>query len=68
MSKLIAESHNFDAEFEAEILQNYNVKVVDKTNAPWNVVFEGTIDNLIKMHLEHWGYMEETEIRNCITE
>lgn len=32
-----------------------DIRVVDDTNAPWDVIYEGTEEALRKMYDEHWG-------------
>lgn len=55
MTNLSAPAHCLDGDFEALILEKYQVKVIDRTGVPWNVVFEGSRDNLIAMYNGHWG-------------
>jgi hypothetical protein len=60
LSYLVIDSHGLDDEFEALIMNKYGVKVYDKTNEPWTVVFQGAKCGLIKMVQEHW-YENETD-------
>ena len=54
MTKLTVESHCLDDDFKMTIKKDYNVNVIDESNAPWSVVFEGSKENLIRMYNEHW--------------
>lgn len=49
------DAHSIDDEFEALILQDYDVKITDRSGEPWSVIFEGTRENLLRMVKEHWS-------------
>lgn len=42
-----------------ETLALRNIRIVDNTNAPWDVVYEGAEADLRAMHAEHWGEYSE---------
>lgn len=42
-----------------DFLETYGVKVIDRAQEPWNVVFEGPETGLREMMEEHWCYEEE---------
>lgn len=49
------DAHSINDEFEKLILQSYDVKITDRSNEPWSVIFEGTRGQLIRMVKDHWG-------------
>lgn len=54
MIQVALDSHCLDAEFEAQ-LAAAGIAVVDRTDEPWCVIFEGRRDVLIDFVREHWG-------------
>lgn len=59
MERITLAAFCLSPEFEADILAKYDVKIVNKTNAPWEVAFKGTPANLFAMQVEHFGKIEE---------
>lgn len=55
MAKIELEAFCIDDEFESSILANYGVKIIDRTSAPWNVIFEGPREGLVSMADAWWG-------------
>lgn len=55
MTLLTVPAHCLDADFEANILKQYQVKIIDRSNEPWSVVFEGSSESLVSMYNENWG-------------
>lgn len=55
MTFLTVESHDLNEEFEQTIERDYGVRVTDRSDEPWCVVFEGARDQLILMYNQHWG-------------
>lgn len=49
------DAHSIDDEFEELILRDYDVKITDKSDQPWSVIFEGTREHLLLMVKDHWG-------------
>lgn len=56
MAQITIEAHAIDTEFEESIQEIFGVKIVDRTNEPWKVVFEGEHSMLIGMVRKHWGF------------
>jgi hypothetical protein len=54
MAKITIEAHAIDAAFEESIQENFGVTVVDRTNEPWGVVFEGEPSKIVEMVGIHW--------------
>lgn len=59
MERITLAAFCLSPEFEADILAKYDVKIVNKTYAPWEVAFKGTPANLFAMQVEHFGKIEE---------
>ena len=55
MATIELEAFCIDDEFESSILTSYGVKIIDRTNAPWNVTFEGSREGLASMADVWWG-------------
>jgi hypothetical protein len=53
--ELRIDAHAMDDDVEARILRDYNVRVIERKNAPWEWVFEGTRESLHRMFRECWG-------------
>ena len=49
------DAHSLDDEFEELILNEYDVKIVDRNGEPWSVIFEGKREQLLRMVKDHWG-------------
>ena len=54
--RIVLDAHSLDKEFEAQ-LAAANIRVVDRIDEPWSVVFEGEQDALIDFVQEHWGQL-----------
>lgn len=61
MSTITLPAFCLDEEFESLILEDHNVRIIDRTDSPWNVTFEGSRENLISMVRIHWS---EDDIAN----
>ncbi len=55
MAKIDLQAFCIDDEFESSILASYGVKIIDRTNAPWDVTFEGSVEGLVSMADAWWG-------------
>jgi hypothetical protein len=55
MAFMTIDAHNLVDEFVESILKDYQVTIKDRSGEPWVVVFEGTRENLVAMHTEHWA-------------
>jgi hypothetical protein len=55
MATLKIEAHCVDEQFEKEIKVDYGVAIIDRSDEPWCVVFEGDRSKLVAMVAEHWG-------------
>jgi hypothetical protein len=53
------DAHCMDVEMEALFLRNYDVRIAERHNAPWEWAFVGTRQNLAQMVTDHWGYPED---------
>ena len=54
MIQVALDSHCLDAEFEGQ-LADAGITIVDRTDEPWCVIFEGDRTVLIDFVREHWG-------------
>lgn len=50
--------HNMDADF-LKAMKALDVRIVDMANAPYNVIFEGTQEALVKLYDDEWGTQED---------
>lgn len=55
MATLTIPAHLLSPEFRTEIKRDFNVDVIDESNAPWEVVFQGTPIALRAMYAVHWA-------------
>lgn len=53
--QLELDAHSIDDEFEQRILKDYDVKITDRTDEPWSVMFEGPREQLLAMVSALWG-------------
>lgn len=60
--KIRLDAFCIDDEFEVVILKDFDVRIADRVDIPYNVEFCGTIENLTKMVHQHWGMeVEDTD-------
>jgi hypothetical protein len=64
MATVTVPAHVIDDEFESEIAK-VDVRIIDRTNAPWAVVFEGPRAGLEAILRKSWGG-EESDIQQMI--
>lgn len=68
MTQLTTCAYCFDEEFEAMILNAYGVRVIDKTDVPYSVVFEGDREKLAQMYTAHWSPDSDEDILDLLSD
>lgn len=62
MSILKTDAHCVEGDFEAMILKDYGVKIINREHTPWEYTFQGTRESLINMYRDHWLINQEPVI------
>ena len=65
MIQIAIDAHRIDEDFEQELAAR-RVRIIDRSDEPWCVIFEGSREALINLLHANWGCLDVIEAADLV--